>query len=118
MIRECHLLRSSVSRSHSSLSSFKISKSRLQTSLQSWSTDVTFANDQLTEYQSLWDVLVAHSQNMTKPAKPALAEIGVHSGKTSTPKYFFFGNLMLPSNSKNTTEASLMEGVNFLLLHS
>ena len=55
---------------------------------------------------------------MTKPAKPALAEGGVHSGKTSMSQHFFVGNLMLPPNYKNTTEASLVEGVNFLLLHS
>ena len=56
---------------------------------------------------------------MTKPAKPALAEGGVHSGKTSTSQHFFVGNLMLPPNSKNMTEESLMEGVNVLiLLHS
>ena len=48
--------------------------------------------------------------------KPALAEGGVHSDKTSTSQNFFVGNLMLPPN--NTTEAWLVEGVNFLLLHS
>ena len=51
-------------------------------------------------------------------AKPALAEDDVQCGKTSTSHYFFVGNLMVPFNSKNTTEASLVEGVNFLLLHS
>ena len=55
---------------------------------------------------------------MTKPAKPALAEDGLHSGKTSTPQHFFVGNLIFPPNSKNTTEASFVEGVNVLFLHS
>ena len=54
---------------------------------------------------------------MTKPVKPALAEGGVHSGETSTSQPFFVSNIMLTPNSKNTTEASLVEGVNFLLLH-
>ena len=51
---------------------------------------------------------------MNKPAKPALTEGGVHNGKTSTSQQFFVGNLMLLSpNSKNTNEASLVEGVIF-----
>ena len=59
------------------------------------------------------DALVAHFQNMTKPAKPALAEVGLHSGETSTSQHFFVGNLLLPPNSKNMTEALLVEGVFF-----
>ena len=55
---------------------------------------------------------------MTKSTKPALADGGVRSGETSTSQYFFVSNLMLPLNSKNTTEDSLVEGVNFLFLHS
>ena len=54
---------------------------------------------------------------MTKPAKPALAEGGVHSSETSTSHHFFVGGLLLPPNSENTTEASLVKGVNFLFLH-
>ena len=50
--------------------------------------------------------------------KPALTEGVVHSCETSTFQHFFIGNLMLLPNSENTTEASLVEGVNFLLLHS
>ena len=42
----------------------------------------------------------------------------VHNGKTSLSQHFFVGNLMLLPNSENTTEASLVEGVNFLLLYS
>ena len=49
--------------------------------------------------------------------KLALADGGVHSGETSTSQHFLVGNLMLPHNYKNTTEASLVEGVNFLPLH-
>ena len=37
----------------------------------------------------------------------------VYSGKTSVSQHFFVCNLMLPLNSKNTTEAYLVEGVNF-----
>ena len=55
---------------------------------------------------------------MTKPVKPVLAEDGVHSGKNSTSQHFFIGNLMLPHNSKYMTKASLVYGINFLLLHS
>ena len=54
---------------------------------------------------------------MTKSPKPALAEGSVYSGKTSTSQNFFVGNFMLPHNSKNTTEALLVDGVNFLSLH-
>ena len=42
----------------------------------------------------------------------------VHSGETSTSQHFFDGNIMLSPNSKNTTEASMVEGVIFLLMHS
>ena len=55
---------------------------------------------------------------MTNPAKPALAEGGVHSSEFSTSQHFFVGNLLLPPNSKNTAETSLVESVNFLLIHS
>ena len=55
---------------------------------------------------------------MTKPAKPALAEGGIHSGKTSTFQHFVVGNLMMSPNSKNTTEALLVKGVDFLLLQT
>ena len=56
---------------------------------------------------------------MTKPAKSVLAESVVHSGETSKSQYFFVSNLMLPPNSENTTEAQLVEDVNFcFLLHS
>ena len=55
---------------------------------------------------------------MSKPAKFALAEGGVYSRETSTSQHFFFSNLMFPSNSENTMEALLVEGVNFLQLHS
>ena len=48
----------------------------------------------------------------------ALEKGGVHSAETSKCQYFFVGNLMLPPNSENTTEASLMESVNFLLFRS
>ena len=51
---------------------------------------------------------------MTKQAKPVLADGGVYSCKTSTSQHFFVNNLMLPSNSKNMAEASLVKGVNFL----
>ena len=50
--------------------------------------------------------------------RSALAEGGIYSGKTSTSQHFFIGNLMLPLNSKNTTEGSLLEGVNFIFLNS
>ena len=49
---------------------------------------------------------------MTKPAKPG-AEGNVHSGETSTSQHFVVGKLMLPLYYENTTEASLVEGVNF-----
>ena len=49
--------------------------------------------------------------------KPALAEGGVHSNETSTCQHFLVGNLLLPPNSENTTDALLVEGDNFLLLH-
>ena len=39
------------------------------------------------------------------------------SGETSTSQHYFVCNFMLPPNSENTTEASLVEDVNFLLLH-
>ena len=55
---------------------------------------------------------------MTKPAKPVMAEDGVRSGETSSSQHFIVGNLILPLNSKNKTEALLVEGVNFLFLHS
>ena len=55
---------------------------------------------------------------MTKSAKLALVEGGVHSGKTSTSQHFFVYNLMLSPKYMNTTETSLENGVNFLLLHS
>ena len=54
---------------------------------------------------------------MTKPAMPALAEGGVHSGETSMSQHFFVDNLMLPPNSKNTVEILLVEGVNFIILY-
>ena len=41
----------------------------------------------------------------------------LHSDEISTSQKFFIGNLSLPSNSEKTTEASLVEGVNFLILH-
>ena len=47
-----------------------------------------------------------------------LAEGVVFSGKTSTSQHFFVENLMLPPNSKNKTETSLVEGVIFVLLNS
>ena len=53
---------------------------------------------------------------MTKPAKPALAEGGLHSGETSTSHHFFVDNLMLSPDSKNTTEESLVVFVGVLLL--
>ena len=55
------------------------------------------------------------AQNLTKPT---LAEGGVPSSKTSTSQKLFVGNLMLLPNSKNMTEALLVEAVNFLLPHS
>ena len=64
------------------------------------------------------DCIAEPLSNMVKPAKPALAESGGDSGKTSTSQHFFVGNLILPPNSRNTTEASLVESVNFLFLHS
>ena len=42
---------------------------------------------------------------------------GVESGEISTSQHFFIGDFMLLSTSKNTTEPSLVERVNFLLLH-
>ena len=54
---------------------------------------------------------------MTKSAKFALAEGGVHSIKPSTSQHFVV-NLMFLLNYKNTTKTSLVEGVNFLLLRS
>ena len=58
--------------------------------------------------------MVTHLQNMSKTAKPA--EDGVHSGETITSQHFLVCNTVLPPNSENTTEAPLVEGVNFLLL--
>ena len=58
----------------------------------------------------------AYPQNMTKLAKPALAEGGVYNGETSSSQHFFVGNLLLPPNSENTTKALLVEGVNVLLM--
>ena len=53
---------------------------------------------------------------MTKQAKPALAEGGVHSGKTSTSQHFFVGILMLPINAKHTPGGII--GGRFFLLRS
>ena len=58
-------------------------------------------------------MLAAHTQIMTKPAKPALAEDGIHSSEISTSQHLFIGNLLLPPNSENTTEA-LLVGLNFV----
>ena len=55
---------------------------------------------------------------MTKPANPAMTEDVVHSDETSMSQNFFITNLILPLKSEITTVASLVEGVNFLLLHS
>ena len=61
---------------------------------------------QLAVQKILWDSLVAHSRDMTKPAKPALTEGKIHSGEYSTSLNFFVGDLLLSSNFKNTTKAS------------
>ena len=54
---------------------------------------------------------------MTKEAMPTLAEgSGVHSYEAITSNHLFVDNLMLQHNYKNTTEASLVGGVSFLLL--
>ena len=52
---------------------------------------------------------------MTNSAKPVLAEGS--GGETSTSQHFFFSSLSLPPISDNTTDASLVECVNFLFLH-
>ena len=52
----------------------------------------------------------ANLQNITKPVLAG-------GGEISTFQNFFVRNLLLPPNSENPTEASLVEGVNFLFLH-
>ena len=69
-------------------------------------TTVVSAIDQLTVQHRLWDSLVSHSQDMTKPAKSALAEDKVHTDESSTSQYSLIGDFLLQSNFKNTTEAS------------
>ena len=58
------------------------------------------------ENAKIWDLLVAHSQNITNPAKPALTEGKVQSGRSSMSQHFLIGDLLLPSYFKNTTKAS------------
>ena len=49
-----------------------------------------------------------------------MAECGVYSGKAKTSQLFLIGNLMLPPNSNNEMEASLVEVLVFFsfILHS
>ena len=93
MIIKRHLLRSSVSLSHSSISIFfKLFKSLCKRLCNVVLVRRPYVYQQPDHFlQSLWDALVLHSHNMTKPA---LAEGGLHSGKTSTSQHFFVGNLM------------------------
>ena len=51
-------------------------------------------------------------------SKACAADGGVHNGKASMSRHFFDDNVLLPPNSKNTAETSLVESVNFLLIHS
>ena len=48
--------------------------------------------------------------------KPALDVGDLHIDETSTSQHFFVGNLLLAPNFANTTEASLVKGVNLLLV--
>ena len=71
-----------------------------------WKTSAGFFNDQLAIQQTLWDLLSNHSKNNIESAKPALTEVKVNGGKTSTSQNFYVGDYLLPCSSKDAAKAS------------
>ena len=62
------------------------------------------------------DATVLHAMHMAQPAQPALSELCVHTGETSTCQDICVAHFVLPGYAQDAAEASQVEGVESSLL--